>query len=461
MRRNHPQVLLSAWSPLACLLSTAILLAGPCAGEAAGADAALTAAADVMLQPLVDLGVFQGAVLVARGDRVLIEKGYGFANVELGVPNTPERVFRIASLSKPFTEVALGRLIEAGKLDLDTPLARFLPAAPSADRITLRMLLTHRAGIPSRNSIPYDEEARQPNTLDSLVQVLVHQPLDFEPGTQRRYSNGGYALLAYVIEQCTGKTYADFLRSEVLEPLGLARTRHEEDGMVVPGRAYGYMPSGRDRRGLVLAPFQQMATKTGGGSLVSTVDDLHRFLRAAYRDNVLRVATWRELLPQSDSTLTFQGRCPGYNVYMTRDFAHDLDVVVLSNNYASGTIASVASELAAVAQGGKPPAPRWRVDVAADAVRSHACAGIYKPPAGALPYGDWNFDVRWEGGELVLYRDRTPLDVLLPQSNGAFLLRNMVSELRFLPEGGPAVQQATVTLLWVDRSVTLQRLVRP
>src|SRR5262245_35653749 len=162
MRRNHPYVLLSAWTRLACLQVAVLLLAGPCTGAAAGADASLTAAADAILQPLIDLGVFQGAVLVARGDRVLLEKGYGFANVELGVPNTPERVFRIASLSKPFTEVALGRLIETGKLDLDTPLARFLPAAPSADRITLRMLLTHRAGIPSRNSIPYDEEARQP-----------------------------------------------------------------------------------------------------------------------------------------------------------------------------------------------------------------------------------------------------------------------------------------------------------
>jgi CubicO group peptidase (beta-lactamase class C family) len=137
---------------------------------------------------------------------------------------------------------------------------------PGSDRITLRMLVTHRAGIPNRNSIPYDEEAWQPNTLDSLVQVLAHQPLDFEPGSQRRYSNGGYALLAYVIEQCTGRTYAD------------------------------------------------LATKTGGGSLVSTVGDLHRFLRAAYRDNVIRVATWRELLPLSDSTLTFQGRCPGFNL---------------------------------------------------------------------------------------------------------------------------------------------------
>jgi CubicO group peptidase (beta-lactamase class C family) len=429
----------------------------PVAAATSTQEARLEAAADAYLRPLVDLQVFQGAVLVARDDKMLFEKGYGFANVELGVPNTPERVFRIASLSKSFTEVALGKLADEGRLDLDGPLSRFLPDYPQADRITIRMLMTHRAGVPNMNSIPYDEEAHQPNTLDSLVLVLEKSPLQFEPGSQRHYTNGGYALLAYVIQEITGMPYADHLQQEVLAPLGLTHTRHEGDLMLVSNRAYGYLPSAVQRGELVPAPFQQMETKTGGGSLVSTVGDLHRFLRAMYRDDVVTVARWRELFPLADSTLTFQGRCPGFNVYMMRDFEHDLDLVVLCNNYAGGTLASIAQDLAALALGRNPQVTSWRADLPSDSTRSQRCAGRYRPPAGALPYGDSPFDVRWEAGDLVLYRDRVPQDVLLPQSDGTFLLRNMCSELRFLPGPG-ATTQATVKLLWLDKTVPLERL---
>src|SRR6185369_9526486 len=135
------------------------------------------------------IDVFQGVVLIGRGDKIVLQKGYGDANVELGVPNRPDRVFRIASLTKPFTEVLLGRLAERGVLSLDDKLSRWLPGFPNGDSITLDMLRTHQAGIPSMNSISFDEESPVPNTLDSLVRAIANQPLDFPPGTKRRYSN--------------------------------------------------------------------------------------------------------------------------------------------------------------------------------------------------------------------------------------------------------------------------------
>jgi len=171
----------------------------------------LGAHVDAYLQPYIALDLFQGAVLIAHGDKVLLEKGYGDANVELHVRNTPANVFRIASLTKPFTEVLLGRLVEQEKLALDAPLSRYLPDFPQGDSITIDMLRLHSAGIPSMNSIPYDEEASAPNTLDSLVRRIARTPLDFPPGSRRRYSNGGYAVLAAVIEKVTGQRYADAL----------------------------------------------------------------------------------------------------------------------------------------------------------------------------------------------------------------------------------------------------------
>jgi CubicO group peptidase (beta-lactamase class C family) len=413
---------------------------------------------DAYLEPLEALDVFQGAVLIASGDRVLAARGYGFANVELQVPNSVDKVFRIASVSKPFTEVAIGRLAEEKRLNVTDALSRFMPDFPSADRITIEMLLAHRAGVPSMNSIPYDEEAFEPNTLDSLVGVLRKRPLDFDAGTQRRYSNGGYAILASVIEKVTGMSYDRYLQVAVFDPLGLEHTRHEGDNSLVPNRASGYMPSPDERHGLVPAPFQQMATKTGGGSLVSTVGDLHRFLRSVYHDNVISAATWRKLFPPSDSSIAFQGRCPGFNAYAARDLEHDVDVVVLANNYASGMLAEVGRDLLEIAQGRSPRKPVWKSDVAGDPAAARGYAGVYRAPSGSLPYGDLPLHVRQRDAQLTLYLGRSPVDVLIPQSKGMFLLRNLWSEIEFVGGENGEASQAIIKPLWMNKVVTADRV---
>src|SRR5262245_31027612 len=444
--------------PTAALLATLALLTGGAGFTTRSSAAAppLEASVDAYLRPYLDLNVFQGVVLVARGDRILLEKGYGYANVELAVRNTPDRVFRIASLTKPFTQVALGRLVEEKRLALSAPLARYLPDFPNGDRITLEMLRTHKAGIPNLNSIPFDEEARGSNTLDSLVRLLARQPLTFEPGSRTRYSNGGYALLGAVIEKVTGMSYGDYLARAVLGPLALTHTRHEATGTLVPNRAYGYTVSGGDRRVLVTPPFQEMNTKTGGGSLVSTAGDLHRFLRAMNRDNVVRAATWK-LLFGDDSTFSYQGRCPGFNVVMARDFMHDVDVVVLCNNYAAGMVGTIAQDLLPLARGLEVEKPRWRGDLRADSAMVASFTGTWRASTGALPYGDGPFDLRWHRGELVLFLDGTAIDVLIPQGGDAFLLRNLWSEARLAR--GPEGPGATLRPLWYERDpVPLERL---
>ena len=441
------------------LAALALLLSAPAAAHAAPAQAPrLEPAVDAYLRPLVDLDLFQGAILIARGDQILLEKGYGFANLELQVRNTPAQVFRIASLTKPFTEVALGRLVEEGRLDFAAPLSRYVPGFPNGDRITIEMLRTHRAGIANLNSIPYDEEARHPNTLDSLVRVLAAQPLSFEPGSRRGYSNGGYALLGHVIERITGRPYADHLQSAVLRPLGLADTRHEADQMLIPNRAYGYTPSPDERGVMVVAPFQEMATKTGGGSLVSTVRDLHRFMRAMYGSKVLKPETWRLLFPP-DSVQAFQGRCPGFNVLMRREFTDDVVVVVLSNDYATGMAWDIGVALVAIARGLEVAAPPWRNGAGPDSARAAAFIGTWRPPAGALPLGDGSYAIRWHKHALAAFRDGTPFDVLIPQGDGAFLLRNAWSELRFVPPAAGPGSKVTMRALWQRRDpVVLERV---
>jgi CubicO group peptidase (beta-lactamase class C family) len=416
----------------------------------AGAAPSLSKSIDAYLAPLQAIDVFQGVVLVARGDKVMHRKGYGSANVELAVPNTPDRVFRVASLSKPFTEVALGTLADAGKLSLSDPLSRWLPEFPSGDSITIDMIRTHHAGIPNRNSLIYDEESRVANTLDSLVHAIAAMPLDFKPGAQQRYSNGGYAVLAAVIERASGEPYADYLQHAVCAPLGLAHTRHERDQDLVTNRAFGYMSDPGSAHGLVPAPYQQMATKTGGGSLVSTADDLHRFLLAMHHAAILRTDTWNAIFPP-DSVDYFQGRCPGFNVVMARDNVRDIDVIVLANNYSAGMVGTIARDVLAMASGEKRKPPAWRAGVAPDASAA-TLVGTWQLEQPGPPLGSETITFERRGDEVVALMGGKPVDVLLPQGEGHWLSRTMWSEI--VPTG----ETLALHILWLDRPpVTMVR----
>lgn len=408
------------------LLFLAFLVPARPGPRAAGRD--LEAAADAYLAPLRALHVFRGVVLVARGDSVLFRKAYGRADLENEVPLTTRSVFRVASITKGFTRALAGRLAERGLVDLDAPIARWLPGFPDADRITLRLLLDHRAGVPNVNSLPYDEEALAPHTLAQLVDSIAKMPLDFEPGAKRSYSNGGYAVATRILELAAGRPYGPLLEDEILRPLGLGHTHSESDGEIVPGRARGYAPSPVAFGRTIRAPFQEMVTKTGGGSLVSTAADLHRWALAVGHAPVLGPATWADLFPDGDSWAE-TGRCPGYNAALVRD--GDRIAVVLANDYAAGMTYDVARALIDLSNGREPEPLPVTAPAAADSALAAAIPGSYRPPQDyPLPPGA-SLEVHPVDGNLVAYLGDAPVDVLVPQGGRSFLLRSLWSLATF------------------------------
>jgi len=234
---------------------------------------------DTYLKPYLDAASFSGAVLLARGGKVLLSKGYGMANYELNIPNTPQTKFHIASLSKTFTAAAILQLQERGLLSVQDPIARFIPDYPRGNEITLHHLLTHTSGIPDINGVPeYDSLSRFAQTPASLIAVFRDRPLLFEPGARYSYSNSNYNLLAFVIEKVSGKTYGEFLQENIFGPAGMTSTGHDGDpATLLTNRATGYVPSGLFD--LANAPFLDWSAKTGNGSIYSTVEDLYRWDR--------------------------------------------------------------------------------------------------------------------------------------------------------------------------------------
>jgi CubicO group peptidase (beta-lactamase class C family) len=213
------------------------------------------------------------AVLVAKGGQVLLRKGYGLANVELGVPIQPDMVFELGSITKQFTAAAILLLQERGRLSVDDEIIKYLPDYPTHGRkITLDHLLTHVSGIPSYAGLPeWLSRVREDMTVQQLIDRFKDRPLEFDPGERFAYSNSGYILLGAVIEKVSGKSYEDFIEQEIFAPLGMKHSRYGHQTEIVPGRVAGYDNDGEGYRN---AEYLSMTQPYAAGALLSTVDDL-------------------------------------------------------------------------------------------------------------------------------------------------------------------------------------------
>jgi CubicO group peptidase (beta-lactamase class C family) len=414
-------------------------------------DKQLEAAVDAYLRPYIESNNFQGAVLIARKGKVLLKKAYGPANYELNVANTPETRFHIASVSKPFTTIAILLLQERGLLKTSDTLAKFIPDYPNGDKITLRHLLSHTSGIPNINSFPdYDEFAKTRHTVAELVAKFKDRPLEFTPGERYQYSNSNFNLLAYVIEKVSGDSYGGFLKKNIFAPLGMTGSGHNDDAsMLISNRASGYAPVGLDA--IENARFLDWSNKTGNGSLYSTVDDLYKFDRALYSGRLLNQASrdemfaeapgihygWAKWVEDGRKLISITGRSPGFNASLLRYVNDDTCIIVLSNSYSSLSQTLVAPDLARILFGTPPRNPLRLASL--DSKKSGSYLGRYQfPPEFFRPNSVVTLEresdyivMRWDGGVS---------SALIPIGEDEFLDRAFGARITFPKDPGRSSQ---------------------
>jgi D-alanyl-D-alanine carboxypeptidase len=233
---------------------------------------------------------FSGAVLVvAKDNHVLFGHAYGLANRTSRIPNTIRTRFRIGSMNKMFTAVAILQLVEAGKVKLTAPLGTYLPDYPNrevATKVTIHQLLTHTGGTGDIFGPDFDAHREELRTLADYVKLYGKRGLEFEPGSQWAYSNYGFILLGAVIENVTGHSYYRYVQQHIYAPAGMTRTGSLPEDHAVPGRSIGYTkPPGATAWAPNTDTLPYRATSAGGG--YSTVEDLARFAHALLSHKLL------------------------------------------------------------------------------------------------------------------------------------------------------------------------------
>lgn len=338
------------------------------------------------------------SVAVARGDELIVDRGYGIADLEWNAPVDASTIFRIGSTTKTFTAAAILRLAEQGKLGLDDPLSRYVPEFDTGGRVvTIRQLLNHTSGIPEYTMQPGFFAKMLPlNVSDAeVLQLVSGKPFDFEPGAGWRYSNTNYYLLGMIIAKASGQPYAAFMQDEFFTPLGLAHTRYGSESEIIPHRAQGYLFD-RDKGSHTNDAAISMNGPGAGGALVSSAGDLVRWQIALTSGRAISAASFEQMIAspvqmeqstaryglglmvdrrEGQRVITHGGVINGFNSALSWLPDSGLRVAVISNSQPMPS-ATVERRIIAALTSDEPPAPRTVPRPGSEAALSKFIAGI-------------------------------------------------------------------------------------
>ena len=446
-------------SSVALLLITFALLAGSyssiTAQTARVSDEKLAESINEYLEQTYKPNEPGAAIIVIRQGKVILRKGYGKANLELGVPIEPDMVFRTGSVTKQFTAVAILMLVDQGKILLDDEITKFLPDYPTnGHKITVEHLLTHTSGIKSYTSLPeWTPLWRKDMPLTELIALFKDKPMDFAPGERYAYNNSAYVLLGAIIEKTSGQSYQDFIEKNIFAPLGMKHSYYDDTARVIPRRVSGYS---KGKEGFINAAYLSMSQPYAAGSLLSSVDDLATWDAALYTGKLVKPELlkrawtstklnngretnygfgWSVGVYEGHSLIEHSGGIPGFASYALRSPEDRVFVAALTNKDFESP-GKIVFKIAAMALG-KPFVDPPVVTVA-DAVLDKY-VGVYQLSATE------EVVVRRDSGKLIVSGAGGGNAEFFPKSETEFFVKDSRPRLRFTKDGSGAVTGLVVT----------------
>jgi CubicO group peptidase (beta-lactamase class C family) len=317
---------------------------------------------DELMERYKEFGAFNGCLLVIENGKVIYKDVHGIASIETGESLTVEHRFRLASVSKQFTAMAVMVLEEKGKLDYDDDVRKYIPELPY-ERITIRHLLTHSSGLPSYTALLDEywdpehkgsEERKVASNSDALAYLVKYKPpLKFKPGAMHRYCNTGYNLLALIVERISGMRFQDFMKEHIFAPVGMDDSFVNDPSGVLPEekRAHGFKPK-PDRTGFETKDFHYQNGMYGDGGIFTTIEDMLKWDQALRTERLVSSASLEEAFSPSrlndgssvdygfgwsiidtdvGRVVAHGGGWLGFSAFILRDLEHGNTVIQLCN----------------------------------------------------------------------------------------------------------------------------------
>jgi len=396
---------------------------------------------DALLKAYAEQYKFVGTALIAKGDRVLLNKGYGYSNAGEKKLNTEASVFQIGSITKQFTAALILMLEEKGKLSVNDQLSKYFPQFPAGDKITLHHLLTHTSGIYNytNNAQAMQNIGTKPVDQETMLSLFQDKPLDFEPGTKYSYSNSGYVLLGYIIEKVTGKPWETVVRENILKPFQMSQTGFDFAGFKSNNKTTGYFSL--SEAGSIPAPIVDSTFSYAAGSIYTTATDLLKWERAIAKGKLLKSESWkRAMTPEKENygyglaidslhgqkRISHGGGILGYTSNAMWFPADDYTIILLSN--ASSALGKLSSDVAGALYGKPYTIPEANVEIKLDDAVLKTYEGEYQ----LAP----TFSITVTLKDNYLYGQATgqPPFQMFAKSNKRFFLKAVPAEVEFFKD---------------------------
>jgi len=407
---------------------------------------------------------FSGTLLVAKGDRILIDRAYGEANIEWHIHNQTDTRFRLGSITKQFTAASVLLLKDRGKLQLSDTLGQHLPELPEAwHKVTIYQLLTHTSGIHSFTDIPqYRTNERFSKTPAEILDAVRTLPLDFEPGSRFNYSNSGYVVLGMLIEKLSGESYAQFVQKNIFDPLGMKDSGYDSNTAIIPKRASGYSEQSGS---LQNAGFIDMSIPHAAGALYSTTADLLRWQRALYGGKLLKPESLQAMTTPNLEHYAFGlgvqdgpegkqyghgGGIEGFRTLIGYRPAERISVIMLSN-VETPFLGEIERPLFLLARGKTVLLPSERKEIAITPAEQQEAVGTYTMPDGM------RFWVKADGKGLSTRLGAQPWVPIFAESRDHFFARLVDAQFEVVRGEGRAVE--ALMLKQNGNQIRLQRIV--
>ncbi|MBL8181127.1 MAG: serine hydrolase [Blastocatellia bacterium] len=412
---------------------------------------------DEYMKAAVEHERFSGSILIAKDGKPIVSKGYGMANVEFDAPNTPQTVFRLASVTKQFTAAAIMMLQERGKLSVNDPVCKHLAECPTAwQPITVRHLMTMTSGLPNLSGRDLGPLSGLPVPWEQWFTAIKAKPLVEVPGETFRYNNNGYTVLGLIIERLSGKTYGEFLKENIFAPLGMSRSGYEDPARIIKNRAtgYRYLPG----EPIANVPYAEMIRLYAAGGVYSTSEDLLKWDQALYTEKLLtrmsidEMATpFREMFhgkgygyglwssQQNGRTeIAHGGNLAGFITYLARFPNEKVTIIVLSNN-GRGSSLKISRVLSSIVFGANYEIPKARRTVDIPLATLEKYVGEYDakfPPT--------KYSITIENGKLTFNEAGFLKAELFAESDTDFYLKAADIQLKFIKDVSGTVTGFTV-----------------